>query len=84
VSPAGWSWLVAAVSIAGLWIGGVNPRAGWVYGIAGQAVWVTYGLLTGQPGIVVLSVAFVGIYCRNLYRWRGTPFQPRQECRSGR
>jgi hypothetical protein len=75
VSPAAWSWLAAGVSIAGLWLGGINPRAGWIYGIASQAVWVSYGLVTHQPGMIALSVAFVGIYARNLRRWRGTRFE---------
>ncbi len=74
MSPAAWSWVAAAVSVLGLWIGGFNPRAGWIYGIASQAVWVTYGLVTDQPGMIALSVAFVGIYSRNIWRWRGTRF----------
>lgn len=75
MSAAMWSWIAAAVSIAGLWISGHNPRWGWIYGIASQAVWVTYGLVTDQPGMLLLSVAFVILYGRNLRRWRGTRFQ---------
>jgi hypothetical protein len=76
MSAATWSWVAAAVSVAGLWIGGLNPRTGWIYGIASQSIWVTYGLVTDQPGMIALSVAFVGIYSRNLWRWRFTRFQP--------
>jgi hypothetical protein len=75
VSPAAWSWVAAAVSIAGLWISGYSPRIGWLYGIASQGVWVAYGLVTDQPGMIALSVAFVVIYVRNLRRWRGVRFQ---------
>lgn len=75
MSPAIWSWIAAAVSIAGLWISGLNPRWGWAFGIATQAVWVTYGLATDQPGLLLLSAAFVGIYTRNLWRWRHTNFE---------
>jgi hypothetical protein len=74
MSASTWSWFAAAVSIAGLWISGYNPKAGWVYGIGSQAVWVTYGLATNQHGMIALSVAFVVIYARNLQRWRGTRF----------
>jgi hypothetical protein len=74
VSVALWSWLAAGVSIVGLWVSGHSPRVGWVYGIAAQAVWVAYGLSTGQPGMLALSAAFVVIYARNLHRWRGTRF----------
>ncbi len=76
MSPAVWSWIAAGVSVGGLWIAGINPRVGWVYGIASQAVWVTYGLATDQPGMIALSVAFVALYCRNLWRWRFTEFKP--------
>lgn len=75
MSPAYWSWLAAAVSIAGLWISGLNPRWGWAYGIAAQAVWTAYGLATDQPGMLLLSAAFVGIYGRNIWRWRHTRFE---------
>ncbi|MEV0006348.1 hypothetical protein AB0H28_29265 [Micromonospora sp. NPDC050980] len=75
MSPATWSWIAAAASIVGLWISGHNPRVGWIYGIASQAVWIAYGLATTQPGMIALSIAFVVIYSRNIYRWRGTRFQ---------
>lgn len=74
MDPALWSWLAASLSIIGLWVSGQNPRAGWIYGISIQAVWVAYGLDTGQSGMLALSVAFVVIYSRNLHRWRGTRF----------
>lgn len=82
MSAAVWSWIAAAVSIAGLWIGGQNPRWGWVYGIAAQVVWVTYGLATSQPGMIALSAAFVALYTRNLVRWRGTRFSPAPQNRT--
>lgn len=76
MSPALWSWVTAAVSVSGLWVSGINPRAGWIYGIANQAVWTAYGLATNQPGMIALSFAFVILYGRNLWRWKGTRFQP--------
>jgi hypothetical protein len=75
MSASAWSWFAAAVSVAGLWIGGYSPRIGWFYGICSQAVWVAYGIATNQHGMIALSVAFVAIYTRNLVRWRGTRFQ---------
>lgn len=76
MSATTWSWVAAAVSVAGLWIAGFNPRTGWIYGIVSQGVWVTYGIATDQHGMIALSVAFVAIYSRNLWRWRFTRFQP--------
>lgn len=74
MSPETWSWVAAGVSIAGLWLSGYSPRVGWMYGIASQGVWVTYGLATDQHGMIILSVAFVLGYLRNLRRWRDVRF----------
>lgn len=76
MSPELWSWFAGGVSITGLWISGHSPRLGWVYGIASQTVWVTYGLATHQHGLLALSAAMVLVYSRNLHRWRGTKFAP--------
>jgi hypothetical protein len=46
------------------------------YGIANQAVWVAHGLATAQPGMIALLAAFVILYGRNLWRWKGTAFEP--------
>lgn len=75
MSAAYWSWIAAGVSIAGLWISGLNPRWGWAFGIATQGVWIAYGLATAQPGMLALSAAFITLYGRNLWRWRHTAFQ---------
>ncbi|MFJ4653871.1 hypothetical protein ACIP5Y_21600 [Nocardia sp. NPDC088792] len=75
MTPAEWSWVCAAVSVLGCWIGGRNPRWGWTYGILAQIVWVAYGLVTNQPGLIALSVVFAALYGWNLHRWDGTDFQ---------
>ena len=50
------------MSVLGLWISGLNPCTGWVYGIASQSVWIAYGLVTHQPGMIAFSAAFIGLY----------------------
>ena len=75
MSLAVWSWITAGVSICGLGIAGINPRAGWVYGLGAQGVWAAYGITTRQDGMVAGAVAFSALYCINLWRWRGTRFQ---------
>ncbi len=78
-----WSWLAALVSATGLWISGVSPRAGWIYGFGAQVIWILYGFFTAQPGMIALSAVFVGLYIRNLYRWHGTQFVPKQRVENG-
>lgn len=77
MSAATWSWFAAAVSVLGLWLSGLNPRIGWIYGLTSQAVWIAYGAETHQPGMLALSGAFLVLYSRNLWRWRGTHFHRR-------
>ena len=60
MSASTWSWVASAVSVAGLWLSGYNPRIGWIYGIFSQIVWTssracdTQGRIgpsaTGYPG----------------------------------
>jgi len=76
MSPAIWSLITAGASIVGLWIGGNNPRHGWIYGLGCQVLWATEGCFTHRPGDIILSFAFVIVYGRNLRRWRGTRFKP--------
>lgn len=76
MSPFLWSWIAAAVSIFGCWIGGRNPKWGWGYGIAAQGVWIAYGLLTNQPGMLALSFVLIAMDVYNLHRWDGTNFVP--------
>lgn len=75
MTPVVWSWITAGVSVGGLGVAGINPRAGWVYGLGAQGVWAAYGVTTRQYGMVAGAVVFDLLYCLNLWRWRGTRFQ---------
>lgn len=71
-----WSLVLAAVSITGLWLSTTWPRIGWTYSLGSQVPWAVYGALTGQPGMVLMSVVFAGFYTRALWRWRHTRMVP--------
>lgn len=76
VGNLAWSLVTFAVSAFGLWLSGRNVKHGWAYGIASQVLWATEGLATGRPGDIALSVVFVGMYVRNLRRWRHSSGRP--------
>jgi hypothetical protein len=76
---SGWSLVMAALSITGLWLSTTWPRIGWTYSLASQVPWAAYGLLTGQPGMVVMSAVFAAFYARALRRWRHTRLVPAKE-----
>lgn len=81
---AEWSWLTATISIIGAWIASRSPRHGWIWGIGAQLVWGTAGIVTVQPGTVLLSAVFVTVDLYSLWRWRGTQFTPAHRRITGR
>lgn len=80
---AEWSWVTAAVSIAGAWLSSRSPRRGWMAGIVVQGVWIAAGAVTGQPGTILLSCVFIALDCYSLWRWRGTAFTPSHRRHNG-
>ncbi len=68
-----WSWSLTAVSVFGLWLTGRSPRAGWVFAICNQQLWLTYAIVTHQWGFALQSVLFCVMYARNLWHWRHGP-----------
>lgn len=80
---AEWSWVTAAISIAGAAISSRSPRNGWIWGICAQFVWIAAGIATGQPGTVALSAVFIVVDLYSLWRWRGTAFVPMHRRHNG-
>lgn len=67
------SWGLFAISCAGLWLQGINPKWGWRFAIANQiGAWLPYNIITHQFGLGAMSLVFTIIYARNLRRWKGT------------
>lgn len=65
-----WSFLLAAVGVAGLWIAGRNNRWGWFIGLSAQLLWVAYALVTEQYGFLLSAFAYGFVYAKNFYAWR--------------
>jgi hypothetical protein len=66
----GWSWILTAGGVFGLWLAGRKDWRGWAVGLAMQAVWVTYALATAQYGFLVSGAAYGGVYAFNWWKWR--------------
>lgn len=64
-----WSWALAAVGLTGIWITGHRRAAGWLVGLAAQALWLAYALASRQWGFLVTAVAYGAVYARNWWRW---------------
>jgi nicotinamide riboside transporter PnuC len=65
-----WSYALAAIGIAGIWLAGRDKSIGWALGLFAQALWIAYALVTNQPGFIVSALAYGFVYARNWRNWR--------------
>lgn len=72
MAPWWWSWLLAGVGLVGLWLAGSKNRAGWAVGVAAQALWISYALVSHQHGFLASAAGYGFVYLRNWWAWRTT------------
>ena len=65
-----WSWTLAAIGVAGLFLAGSNRKAGWAIGFGVQALWIAYAVAPRQWGFIASAIAYGAVYARNWWRWR--------------
>lgn len=61
------SWVAAFFTLAGVFLLTRKSRWGWPVCLAGNMVWITFAVVTGQWAIFVLDAVFLGL---NVYGWR--------------
>lgn len=64
-----WSFVLAAVGIAGIYLAGRKSKWGWGLGLFAQILWVVFALTTAQYGFILTAVAYGAVYGKNLYQW---------------
>lgn len=64
-----WGYLLIAPAITATWLQGRRNRMGWVLAILAQVLWIIVAVVSNQPGVIVLSIAYIGIYAYNLNKW---------------
>jgi len=64
-----WSWLLTVVGVTGLWFAGRKDWRGWLIGLAAQALWITYALVSQQYGFLASAAAYGWVYGLNVWRW---------------
>lgn len=64
-----WSFVLAAVGIAGIYLAGRKSKWGWGLGLFAQILWVVFALTTSQYGFILTAVAYGAVYGKNLYQW---------------
>lgn len=64
-----WSFVLAAVGIAGIYLAGRKSKWGWGLGLFAQILWVVFALSTAQYGFILTAVAYGAVYLKNLLQW---------------
>lgn len=64
-----WSFVLAAVGIAGIYLAGRKSKWGWGLGLAAQILWLVFALTTDQYGFILTAVAYGAVYGKNLWQW---------------
>jgi hypothetical protein len=68
-----WSWTLEGIGLIGAYFVGRKRWQGWIVMILASVLWIVFGLKTHQYGFTVASMAFLGVYSRNLRAWRADP-----------
>ncbi len=66
-----WSWVLAAIGVAGMYLVGRRKTYGWAVGLLAQTLWITYAVATRQWGFVASAFAYGLVNAQALARWRG-------------
>lgn len=64
-----WSFVLAAVGIAGLLLAGSKRKIGWAVGFGAQVLWIVYAIVTEQYGFILSACAYAAVYARNYLQW---------------
>lgn len=64
-----WSFVLAAVGIAGIYLAGKKSKWGWGLGLAAQVLWLVFAITTAQYGFILTAVAYGAVYGKNLWQW---------------
>ena len=64
-----WSFVLAAVGIAGIYLAGKKSKWGWGLGLAAQVLWLVFAVVTAQYGFILTAVAYGAVYGKNLWQW---------------
>ena len=66
----GWSYILTAIGVFGLWLAGRKDWRGWLVGLTAQGVWLAYAVATQQWGFIVSAFAYGWVYALNIWRMR--------------
>ena len=68
-----WSWILAAIGVAGIFLVGRKTIWGWLILLVNECLWIIYAISTDQYGFIVAAVAYGIVYIKSFILWRKDP-----------
>lgn len=65
-----WSWVLAAIGVAGIFLVGRKTIWGWLILCVNECLWIAYALATDQYGFIVSAIAYAAVYIKSYRHWR--------------
>lgn len=72
LDPSLLEWTGAAFGLIGAGLLAMNARFsgyGWIFFLASNVAWISYGLLMSAFGLVVMQIGFTATSLLGAYRW---------------
>lgn len=63
-------WILAAWTVATMWLAGNKSPWAWYSGITSQLLWLYFDYTVEAWGLMPLAVVLTAVYLRNLRRWK--------------
>lgn len=65
-------WLLSAITIYSMLLAGNKRKGAWLVGLANQALWLVWIVLTKSWGLIPMNLALWFVYGRNYFKWNDT------------
>lgn len=66
---------LSVITLTVMWLAGNKRWEALALGLGGQALWLVFIVVFEAWGLLPLSVALIGVYGRNLWRWTRKPVE---------
>ncbi len=65
-----WSYVLAAVGVAGIFLVGRKTIWGWLILLLNECIWIAYALATNQYGFILMALAYAAVYIKSYIHWK--------------
>lgn len=65
-----WGWALGTLGTIGNFYVGYKKPWAFLILIVNEFLWISYSILAKQYGLIVFCISYIGVYIRNMYRWK--------------